>query len=355
MEIIMEKSESIKLFIADNDENIISSISRNIRSRFGDMIDFSTDPDKALEKIAVTDPDIVITDINFGKGEAVKNNEMLTAGVTLARKIRTEHPDIKIIAISGYRNNDSVFEKITEKDWYDVFHTKGGDDLYDKYSELRRSVINKKTGLIPYLSRFFAPLNHNWEPEKSIYRIMHTNYDRNENLKYLPEIKDYFNTFKKMLQKENEEFLENIFNIYRARDLTNEERSEIKSRFHIKTNNLEFLFDQIRSTIYAESALLKEIWDKMISETKDHGDIHSAVFKTEFPDHSVVFSIAQQNEFDFDGFIESSRTLNLYKKIANYGDVFIRSGNINFSSVSGKFGKNNKDIDGTVLELILKI
>jgi hypothetical protein len=348
------KDIKLKLFIADNDENLVNSISRNIISKFGDTVEYSLCPEDAFEKVLLSKPDLVITDINFSSGEKETDPEMITAGVKFARRIRKELPETKILAISGYRNNDEIFEKITEKDWYDVFHTKGGEDLYSKYKQLRTQVINRKTGLIPFLSRFCAPHNHNWDDKKSIYRLLHTNYDRQDNLKCIPGIIEYFDSFQGMLQPENSEMVRNFIDNYRERELSCEERSELKNRFHLKTNEMECLYESIRTTIYAERNVVEEIWNKMVSETNDHADINGSVFSTDLKDGSVIFTIEQKSKFDFDKFLESGRTLSVYKKIRFYGDVIIRSGYLSMSSVKGSLSKNEQPVEGTILEMRLK-
>jgi hypothetical protein len=344
----------IRLFIADNDQNIINSIKRTVVSKFGDEIESSECPIEAMKKMKVFKPDILITDINFSHDEAGAGRELITAGVRLAREVRKEFPRTKIIAVSGYRNNDEVFEKIVEKDWYDHFHTKGNDDLYEKYASLREAVNSERTGLVPFLSRFFSPLNHGFDPEKSFYRLLHTNYDRSENLKLLIGIHDYYSKFKSMLERSNSEFIDKCLEAYKTRDLTVEERNEAKNRFHIKSNELECLFGSIRSTIYAEKNIIEEVWSKIISETKDNSDISRAEFGLNFTDNSIIISVKQNMPFDFSAFTASGRTLSIYKKVHNYGDIIIQSGTASFSVVSEKMTPSEKFVNGAVIEFRMK-
>ncbi|MBU4485595.1 MAG: hypothetical protein KKD38_01580, partial [Candidatus Delongbacteria bacterium] len=300
-------------------------------------------------------PDILITDINFGGSDNEYDPDLIIAGVSLARRIKKQLPSVKIIAVSGYRNNDSVFEKIIEKDWFDYFHTKGSSDLYEKYSKLRNDVIYEKTGLINYLSKFFSPLNFNGDVNKSVYRILDTDYDRNENLIYLPDILNYYNSFRKMLDRENSEFLDGYFKIYRERDFTDKEKRDIKNRFCFKTNSFDCLYDNIRTTLYLERNLINEILNKIISETKDHCDINKAVFNIELTENHVVFSIRQNSEFDFDKFTESGRTMSVYKKIKNYGDIIIQSGSLILSVKSETVSPSDEIIQGSIIKMTLKI
>jgi len=348
------ESEKIKLFIVDNDKNIVNSISRSLKLKFNDDIDFSLSAFEAYDKIVNFNPDIIITDVNFNNDPAGIEDGLATAGVTLSRKIKKHLPSVKIIAISGFRNDDEIFEKITEKDWYDSFHTKGSDDLYEKYVKLRNEVINIRTGLVPNLSKFFAPLNYGGDPDKSFYRLLHTNYIREDNLKFLPQIEEFYGSFRNMLDPENSALLDYCLKNFKTRDLNDSERIKIKEAFHIKTNDLECLYNSIKTTIYAERSIIVELWEKIISETKDHGDIQSAKFSLELKDDTTTLLVKQNNIFDFTKFIESKRSLSYYKKIRNYGDIIISSEDSIFSIVNENFITPQGSTDGSEIKMIIK-
>ena len=346
--------KKIRVFVVDNDINIVHSISRTIKSRFDDEIDFETYPSKAYDEILLFNPDIIITDVNFNE-TGVENSELSTAGVVLSRRIRKVLPSVAIIAISGYRNNDYVFDKIIEKDWYDYFHTKGTDDLYEKYSILRDRVINTKTGLIPKLSMFFSPMNYGGDVDFSFYRILHTNYPRNENLELLSGIEDNYNSFKFMLQEDSSKLIDGCFSVYKNRDLTNFERSAIKDYFHLKTSDLKCLNNSPKITIYSEKSVIAGTWEKIISETEDRGNIKPSAFNIEIGDSSIILSAKQDVIFNFPKFIESARSLKFYKQIQYYGDVIISSQDKVFSCVSNNFIRGNEDnIEGSLIRLVLK-
>ena len=173
-------------------------------------------------------------------------------------------------------------------------------------------------------------------------------------MKCLPGSTEYFDSFKEMLQPENSELIMKFINNYRERELSFDERSELKNRFHLKTNSMECHYDSIRTTVYVEKNVVEEIWNKMVSETKDHADFHEAVFSTELKDGGVVFSIKQNTKFDFDKFLESGRTLSVYKKIRFYGDVIIGSGHLSISSVNAVISRNEHPVEGTIVEMRLR-
>ena len=351
--------DNVKLLIIDDEENVIDGLANTIGDRFeNEEMEYETDPSDAVQKIIDFKPDIIITDINFSSGNKPSNDDDLSiAGIALARKVRKEFPLIKIIASSGYRNDDIVFEKITEKDWYDEFYTKGSEDLLEKYEKVRNEVLTYKTGLIPKLSKFFAPTNYDWDIDKSIYRILHTNFEREENLQYLDQIIEYYNTFKESLSEDNKELLDNIFETYRKRDLTEEEREKVRKEFYFEFDKLEELEnrDFPGQTFYAEKLVLHDVWDKIISETKDHSELSKTKFNYSRELNGMTIFVEQPNEFDFEKFISSNKTLSIYQKIRNYGKMSISSGNKKFDIVTEKLIETGSFVEGTIISLDLKI
>ncbi|MBU4487245.1 MAG: response regulator [Candidatus Delongbacteria bacterium] len=346
----------IKVFIIDDDLNIINSFKRTIKSKYEDQIFWACDIISAFLRIKEFEPDLLITDVNFSKTEESSNNEkyheeLTIGGVSLARELRKLYPNLKIIASSGFRNNDMIFQKIIEKDWYDYFHTKGSGDLYEKYDEFRELIIASKSGLIRHLSKFFSPLNFGGDVHKSIFRIIHTNYERSEILSDLPDIIEQFNKFKPLLKPENASFLESRFDIYRKRDLTFEERKEIKSRFTLNLNTLKGLEELQRKTIFAEVNFITDIWNKIISETLAYSpDFECSINETP---NTLELTVCRSNGFDFDKFLSIGRTISFYKQIINYGDIVISSGNMSLSTVSERFTEI-PDMDGTEIKIVLK-
>jgi len=334
----------VKLMIIDDEENVIDGLANMIGDRFeNEEMEYETDPSDAVQKIIDFKPDIIITDINFSSGnKPSKDDDLSIAGVTIAREVRKKFPLIKIIASSGYRNDDLVFEKITEKDWYDEFYTKGAEDLLEKYEKVRNEVLTYKTGLIPKLSKFFAPTNYDWDIDKSIYRILHTNFEREENLQYLEQIIAFYNTFRESLSEKNKELLDSVFRIYRKRDYINK---------LIKLQDIELP----SQAFYAENNVLNEIWNKMISETEDHGDITKSEFRFKREPNSLSVSIEQPNKFNFDKFINSNKTISIYQKIKNYGTITITSGKLKFDVLTEKLEETDSFIDGSIILLNLKV
>ena len=348
--------EKIKLLITDNNKQLLDLNVELFSSAFNDDIRSTTDKDEAIELIKSFKPDVLITDINFNSDEEpTVSNLMSIAGVTIARSARINCPFIKIIASSGYRNDDLVFQKILEKDWYDEFHTKGTDTLLDQYRKLRNESLILKTGLIPRLSKFFAPTNYDCDIDKSIYRLLHTNYDRTENLEHLDSIIKNYNSFKDMLDEKNRVMIDNFINTYRDRDVTDEEREEIKASFYFSPHELPYSNKFPRRTLYCERNILLGIWNKIISESKDNSVIDDVEFSYEKTEYSLNFKIIQPNKFDFKKFISSNKTFFIYKSIQNYGNMVIQSGDKELDIRTGVIRDIDQKVEGTKILLSLKI
>ena len=348
--------EKIKLLITDNNEKLLKLNVELFETAFDDIIESTTDKDKAIELLKSFKPDILITDINFNSDEEPTLSNLLSiAGVTIARSARINLPFIKIIASSGYRNDDLVFQKILEKDWYDEFHTKGTDGLLKQYEKLRNEVFVFKSGLIPKLSKFFAPTNYNWDINKSIYRLLHTNYTRSENLKYINQTIDYYNSFKEMLDKNNRAMLDDFFKTYAIRNVTDEERANIKETFYFSPYELPYSNKFPRRTLYCEKNIILDIWNKIISESKDNSVIDDVEFHCKTDKYNINFRIIQPNEFDFKKFISSNKTFYIYKSIRNYGNIVIQSGDKELNIKTGVLNKIKNYVNGTKIDLNLKI
>lgn len=346
----------IRLFVADDEMKLIDSITNTISDVFEtDLMEYDTNPNSSLVKIREFKPDIVITDINFSSGnDPSESDKLSTAGVELARQIRKEFPLVKIIASSGYRNNDIVFSKITDKDWYDKFYTKGDKNLLEIYSKVREEVIVYKTGLIPKLCKFFAPTNYGWDIDKSIYRLLHSNFKREDNLKCIEKIENFFNSFAEQLCIENKELLNNMLRLYKDRNYDEREKIKIKSEFYIVFEEFSYLKNPSANECYfGEMIILKYVWDKIISETRDHSNIEYSNIYMYDDDFCIRLIVEQKENFSYADFLKG-RTINEYKRIKNYGTIVISSGTKKLDVLTEKVEDSREYVKGTRIEMILK-
>ena len=181
--------------------------------------------------------------------------------------------------------------------------------------------------LIPKLSEFFDPINYDHDKKQSYYLIGHTNNRREDTLEYLGGIIGFYSSFKNLLTRENKTLLDKTFETYKTRDLTRDERASIKKAFYFQIKNLQYLENANEQTFYAENSVLKEIWDKIVAETEEYSELHLAKFSSKVTKDKIILSVKQSENstFNFKKFIESNKTLSIYKQIRNYGNIFITS------------------------------
>lgn len=90
-------NEDAKLLIVDDNEGV-----RHLVSRWLDKAGFSVreakDGAEALDKVKEDPPDIVLADIRMPKID----------GIELARIIKTERPDIKVILMTAYSSPQTI-------------------------------------------------------------------------------------------------------------------------------------------------------------------------------------------------------------------------------------------------------
>jgi len=101
-------TQSIQVFLVDDHQIIRDGLTNMLRDA-GDILLCGCAPDvpQALEMIARSHPDIVITDLSLpGK-----------SGIDLIRKVTELYPDIKILVLSMYISEDYIFNALQAGAW----------------------------------------------------------------------------------------------------------------------------------------------------------------------------------------------------------------------------------------------
>lgn len=89
----------MKYFIVEDDKTIVQILSRIIdERRIGEVIDFSLDGEKAVDKIAACKPDVVLVDL-FIPG---------LNGIQLVAKLKAIHPKTSFVMISSVSSKDMI-------------------------------------------------------------------------------------------------------------------------------------------------------------------------------------------------------------------------------------------------------
>jgi len=73
--------------------------------------------------------------------------------------------------------------------------------------------------------------------------------------------------------------------------------------------------------------LINEVWNKIVSETEEYSDMDETKFIFKKEENKLVLAVTQSKNsiFDFEKFLLANKTLSIYKKIKNYGNIFITS------------------------------
>ncbi|MFW6113724.1 MAG: response regulator [Actinomycetota bacterium] len=93
----MADKDSAKLLIVDDNEGVRHLVSRWLE-RSGFSVQEAKDGAEAVEKIKDQPPDIILADIRMPKID----------GIELARIIKSEHPEIKVILMTAYSSPQTI-------------------------------------------------------------------------------------------------------------------------------------------------------------------------------------------------------------------------------------------------------
>lgn len=93
----MAEMVDAKLLIVDDNEGVRHLVSRWLE-KAGFSVTEARDGAEAVEKVKVDPPDIVLADIRMPKID----------GIELARIIKSEHPQIKIILMTAYSSPQTI-------------------------------------------------------------------------------------------------------------------------------------------------------------------------------------------------------------------------------------------------------
>ncbi len=91
----------VRLLLVDDDPLIINSLSEFLRLE-GYAVDTASDGSKAIEKLAATRYNLVLTDVNMPR----------VNGLELLRTIRNHYPDVVVLVITGYGTIENAVEAV---------------------------------------------------------------------------------------------------------------------------------------------------------------------------------------------------------------------------------------------------
>ena len=90
-----------RLLIVDDDSLIVDSLSEFLRME-GYLVDTAPDGAQAIEMLATTRYNLVLTDVNMPR----------TNGLELLRTIKNQYPDVVVLVITGYGTIENAVEAV---------------------------------------------------------------------------------------------------------------------------------------------------------------------------------------------------------------------------------------------------
>jgi len=136
----------IIILVVDDEEYIRDLVSKAL-SKFGYIIDTADDYNSAVERLANTSYDIVITDKNMPGA-----NEGAETGIQLLRYVKKHFPSTEVIIMTGYASIETAIEAMKSGAFDYITKPFMLDDLREKVTRIieYRSFINSKLNMSIY-------------------------------------------------------------------------------------------------------------------------------------------------------------------------------------------------------------
>jgi DNA-binding response OmpR family regulator len=136
----------IIILVVDDEEYICDLVSKSL-SRFGYLVDTADNYDSAVERLANTSYDIVITDKNMPGTNGESEN-----GIRLLKYVKRHFPSTEVIIMTGYASIETAIEAMKSGAFDYITKPFMLDDLKEKVTRIieYRSFINSKLNLNIY-------------------------------------------------------------------------------------------------------------------------------------------------------------------------------------------------------------
>jgi hypothetical protein len=253
------------------------------------------------------------------------------------------------------RNTDSL-----KFDLYDdakINHSMDPDELKSVLSLCKRKADIKKSSILYSLCRFFNYRIYGGQRESSIHDMLHDT-DCTIVKEFYKTIRNEFDSFKDRLEKANIYLFEKAFSEFENGPVTKETQEELKNAFEfqffkLRELNLKRSDPGAGQKFYLEKNIINDIWSSIIHNLNRHSDINSVTFEFIKAEDKAIICINDPKEIDLDNFISVGSSLNIYKRIANYGTIEIYNKDRFLDVISGKIIKQANDIKGS--NIVVKI
>jgi DNA-binding NtrC family response regulator len=158
--LMKEKADpEINLLLVDDEEEFVVAITERLRKR-GFTVDYALTGMEALNRLKQNGSiDVIILDISLPDSD----------GIDILKKIKTKHPLIEVIILSGYATINSAVESL-KLDAFDFLAKPF--DLSDLVSKAKQAVIKKREREAKILDVKMKPYISEQERNELISRIL---------------------------------------------------------------------------------------------------------------------------------------------------------------------------------------
>lgn len=185
---------------------------------------------------------------------------------------------------------------------------------------------------LPVLKDFFS----NMESDRSIQCLIHGIAGISEKARCIPHIKDFYNTFRHLLEPANQSLIEGCLE-ESSRLIASDDNSLPAASENMREEFYRFSFRSFKGLedvapgdyYYAEKALLHTIWNTVLDNLYRHGCGEKAskeVIPNKAANLLTIEVVDPYNIFSIAEFIKADKSAITYAKMSRFGELSIQSG-----------------------------
>jgi hypothetical protein len=305
---------NITTVLAGNNREGLIALEERIVLDFNDKTVLIDSYEDMLEQLEGKEPDALVFFLSDKP-----NNDEKDFLVDIVEKTKLEYPHCIVIVAGGKKGvvKDKGFQEMVNS-----FVVKAIDKIIEEYEPLRPLVVRIKNKMISVLTGFFAPYLIGEYEMGGFDQLLSGTYIREDNLPILDDLKRRFKLFAPILLENNYQLIARALEIYEERDLSDDEKQEIRDEFFFQFNSLPAMENfSDRRQYYAEKRVLSEVWDNTIAFSKEVGD--AVIFGCRKLADVVQLRVTNLVEFDLNKLTPKSKFYKQLQEIEPYGTVKI--------------------------------
>lgn len=270
------------------------------------------------QHIDLENKDIHIVVVDIDKCDDKKIRQIVLDTV---KEIKEQKPEA-IFMMSGKCSAD-IKKKF--KNQIDIFSGITAIKIKNDYRSCLDMLICSKHKLNFYLTDFFAPHLVGDLSRKGFELVLNDTYERDT---YKEDFLDLWRSFMfvaPLLKPDNRDILKAALHAYEERELTYEEKNEIRSEFFFQFNTLPVLHNFTdRRLYYIEKSVIADVWESVIQYARDIDN--SLLFGCHKLRDRVHLKIMIHKGYSLNKITKNSKIHKKMSEIIPYGDILIKCG-----------------------------